>query len=80
VSVAVFHVDPVTMLPAVTFFADDRFMDGLTEVNRLREAGMRHVSMSTELAASVGKPGVNDVLPEGYDWSKRHRGAGPERN
>ena len=50
-----------------------------------RRAGKRHVCISSELADSVGKPGVTSVegrtLPDGsaYEWSKAHRGAGPER-
>ncbi|MDP4076896.1 hypothetical protein [Acidovorax sp. A1169] len=49
-----------------------------------RKAGKRHVSLSTELTESVGRPGVNTVearlLPDGtpYDWTKTHRGAGPD--
>jgi hypothetical protein len=30
-----------------------------------------HVCLQSELPNSVGKPGVSDVLPEGYDWYKR---------
>ena len=37
----------------------------------LRKAEHRHISISTEFEDSVGKPGVSDVLPEGYDWKKR---------
>lgn len=50
-----------------------------------RKAGKRHVCLSTELAESVGRAGVNTVqarlLPDGtpYDWTKSHRGAGPDR-
>lgn len=48
-----------------------------------RKEGKRHVCISSELASSVGRPGVAAVegrtLPGGgsYEWSKAHRGAGP---
>lgn len=45
--------------------------DALKEAEALRKAGFRHVCISTELEDSVGKPGVNDVLPADYDWKKR---------
>jgi hypothetical protein len=50
---------------------------------QLRRDGKRHVSLSSELADSVGRPGVDAVqdgrLPDGgaYTFDKRHRGAGP---
>lgn len=50
-----------------------------------RTAGMRHVSLSSENADSVGEPGVNSIVdgktPDGhdYEWSKQHRGAGPRK-
>lgn len=37
-----------------------------------------HVVMNSELAHSVGKPGVSDELPQDYSWSKQHRGGPPE--
>lgn len=77
-SIAIFHVDPATMLPAVEFYDRTKLGPVIAEAERLRKAGMRHVSISTELPESVGLPGVSDKLPAGYDWSKAHRGAGPE--
>jgi hypothetical protein len=79
-SIALYHVDPETLAPAVQFFGFTELTAVLAEAERLRHAGMRHVSISTENPESVGKPGVNDKLPEGYDWHKRHRGAGPGRS
>lgn len=47
-----------------------KFMEDL---RRKRAAGddITHVCMQSELADDVTKPGVNDVLPDGYDWKKR---------
>ena len=63
--------------------ADDQLGDALKLAEQLRRDGKRHVSLSSELAASIGKPGVDAVeagrLPDGeaYTFDKRHRGAGP---
>lgn len=51
--------------------ASSELLEALTLVERLRKEGARHVTISTELEESIGKPGVNDVLPDGYDWKKR---------
>lgn len=62
---------------------DDELGAALKLAEQLRRDGKRHVSLSSELAASVGRPGVDAVqdgrLPDGaaYTFDKRHRGAGP---
>jgi hypothetical protein len=64
-------------------FGDDELRDVLQHAQELRKAGMRHVSISSEPAASVGQPGVDGVergrLPSGepYTFNKRHRGGPP---
>lgn len=75
-TIAVYHLD-ARARPAVRLFGDEELLAALAEAERLRKAGAAHVVISTELATSVGAPGVSDRLPEGYDWSKQHRGAGP---
>ena len=65
--------------PAASIHGDKDLGPVLKESERLRAAGKQHVSISTQLSESVGRPGVSDKLPEGYDWSKSHRGAGPDR-
>lgn len=69
--------------PACAQFADHQLSEAIALMNERRREGLHHVSLSTELAGMVGKPGVDAVeggqLPGGgaYEWSKRHRGAGP---
>ena len=69
--------------PACAQFTDHQLSDAIALMNLRRQAGHRHVSLSTELAGMVGKPGVDAVeggqLPGGaaYEWSKKHRGQGP---
>ncbi len=77
VTIAVFHLD-AEHRPAVRLFGERELLAALAEAERLRKAGMHHVCISTDLGDSVGAPGVSDRLPEGYDWSKQHRGAGPK--
>lgn len=38
---------------------------------RREGAQISHIVMSSENPDSVGQQGVNDILPEGYDWKKR---------
>lgn len=67
-------------------FGDHELSGALSLAELRRREGCRHVSISSELEASVGKPGVNAVengkLPsgDGYGWSKQHRGAGPRKD
>lgn len=69
-------------------FGDHELSAVLTLSQDLRkrvEPRCSHVSISSELADSVGKPGVDSIVdgktPDGfvYDFDKRHRGAGPAR-
>lgn len=72
-------------MPAVQAFEPGQLVPALQFCEDKRCAGKRHVSLSSELAESVGRAGVSTVqarlLPDGtpYDWTKSHRGAGPER-
>jgi hypothetical protein len=65
-------------------FDDGQLADALKFTEALRTAGKRHVTISSELGDSIGKPGVDAVedglLPGGdvYDFRKRHRGGGPK--
>jgi hypothetical protein len=68
--IAVFSLDE-TDTPHVHLLGPTKLLLALTYAETLRKAGRRHVTISTELAESVGKPGVAEVLP-GYDWKKRH--------
>lgn len=86
-SIVVYYLDPTMIGPsAVGYeeFKDIELMESLKAAERLRKAGMRNVSISSELSDSVGKPGVDTITddrktPDGhdYEWSKQHRGAGP---
>jgi hypothetical protein len=64
-------------------FGDAELAEALRFSEALRNAGKRHVTISSELGNSVGKPGVDSVedgrLPAGdaYEFSKRHRGGRP---
>lgn len=72
--------------PAMQTFDPGQLMPALQFCEEKRKAGKRHVSLSSELTESVGRAGVSTVearlLPDGspYDWTKSHRGAGPERS
>lgn len=67
--IAVFSVDDRGE-PHVHHLGPTELKEALAKAEELRKAGRRHVTISTELAESVTKPGVADVLP-GYDWKKR---------
>lgn len=70
--------------PAHREFGDAELLQALQFTEQLRAQGRRHVTISSELAGSVGAPGVAEVsggrLPSGepYEFSKRHRGGGPK--
>ena len=61
-------------------FGETELSQALAFAEKQRKDGRKHVIISTELSASVGKPGVNAVVdgktPDGhdYEWSKKHRG------
>ena len=69
--------------PSHREFGDADLLAALKLSERLRAEGKRHVTISSELASAVGKPGVDAVergrLPGGdaYEFNKRHRGGGP---
>jgi len=58
-------------------FDDSDMLRALDACKRLRDEGHRHVTISTELADSIGKPGVDSIVdgktPDGHDytWMKR---------
>jgi hypothetical protein len=70
-------------MPSHHDFGDAELLEALRLTERLRAAGKRHVTISSELASVIGKPGVDAVeqgrLPGGdaYEFNKRHRGGGP---
>jgi len=69
--------------PAHRAFGDSELAEALKFTEALRASGKRHVTISSELDSSIGKPGVDAVeggrLPGGdaYEFDKRHRGGGP---
>jgi hypothetical protein len=70
--------------PLVEAFSDGQLGEALAcaETQRKEKDGAgqplnAHVVISTELGDCVGKAGVSDELPEGYSWTKSHRGAAP---
>jgi hypothetical protein len=72
-----------TGTPSHREFGDGELLAALKLSEQLRAIGKRHVTISSELASAVGKPGVDAVegghLPGGdaYEFNKRHRGGGP---
>ncbi|RZL37171.1 MAG: hypothetical protein EOP35_09350 [Rubrivivax sp.] len=66
-------------LPVCEFFDSAGLTQALGRAEGLRRVGHHHVSISTELAESVGRPGVSAVeggrTPDGqtYEWSKAGR-------
>ncbi|KQV60282.1 hypothetical protein ASC95_02085 [Pelomonas sp. Root1217] len=65
--------------PVCQFFSSKELTQALAWAEDRRRAGHRHVSISTELDESVGRPGVSSVeggrTPDGeaYEWSKAGR-------
>ena len=54
--------------------------EALNFMQSIRDAaGYEFVGMVSQNPNSIGKPGVSDVLPEDYSWSKQHRGDGQEK-
>jgi hypothetical protein len=66
-------------LPVCQFFSSKELTQALAWAEDRRRAGHRHVSISTELDESVGRPGVSAVeggkTPDGeaYEWTKAGR-------
>ncbi len=83
-SIVVFWLEADTS-PAAQAFQGHQLAEALAHAELRRREGKHHVIISTELAESVGRPGVDTVadrkLPDGsdYDWSKAHRGKSPPR-
>ena len=65
--------------PVCAFFGSTELTQALACAEDRRRRGHVHVSISTELAESVGRPGVSAVeggkTPDGeaYEWSKAGR-------
>ena len=89
-SIVVFWLDPAeAAVPDAAAhhesFAADALNAALSRMEVLRRAGMVHVTLSTDFAAHVGKPGVDAVqdgrTPDGqaYQWSKAGRAGAPRR-
>lgn len=66
-------------VPVCEFFGSAELTQALAWAEDRRKQGHRHVSISTELEGSVGRPGVSAVeggkTPDGeaYEWSKAGR-------
>lgn len=72
---------PSMSQPMCHRFKDIELSEALTFCNTKRkEAGVSHVTLSSENPNSVGQPGVDSIVdgktPDGhaYEWSKQHRG------
>jgi hypothetical protein len=80
--IVVFWLEPDGS-PAHREFPASELLPALQFSEERRREGRRHVCISSELADSVGRGGVQAVhggkLPDGqvYDFNKSHRGAGP---
>lgn len=67
------------VLPVCQCFGSTELTQALAWAEDRRRQGHRHVSISTELEGSVGRPGVSAVeggrTPDGevYEWSKAGR-------
>lgn len=83
-SIVVFWLDAEGK-PAHETFPPTALMPALQLSEAKRRDGMRHVCISSEMADSVGKPGVTTVadgrLPDGhaYEWSKAGRAGATRR-
>lgn len=82
-AIVVFWIDAAGN-PSHHEFDDAQLLQALKLTEQLRSEGRRHVTISSELDDSVGRPGVDEVrggrLPDGgpYQFNKRHRGSGPK--
>ena len=72
ISTVVFYLDEQGKANSVEFSGDaiDVLGPAMKKAEELRQAGFRHVSLSTENSMSVGKPGV-DTTDSNYNWKKR---------
>lgn len=84
--IAVFYLDIETDQPKIEVFGDDKLLRTLDRMKELRDAGNRFVVSASEMAGSIGKPGVDSVkdgkTPDGvdYDWSKAHRAGATKKS
>lgn len=75
-SIVIYFLNDAGM-PEAEHFRSEQLMPALAFCEQKRKSGARHVSLSSELSDSVGKPGVTAVVdgktPDGvdYDWKKR---------
>lgn len=73
-------IDPHTgseVLNGIQFNSDElsialKFSESLRK-RRLNGEQLTFISMASEDPNSVGQGGVDDRLPDGYDWNKRDR-------
>ena len=86
-SIIVYYVEPHDIFtPLSAYYNDDEMWKAMKDMAEMRRSGMRHVSISAELAGMVGKPGVdavtNGVTPDGhvYEWSKAGRAGKMKRS
>ena len=85
-SIVVYYTGADTMTPHSEEFSEKCLVKALDRMKDLRETGNRFVTMVSEMANSVGKPGVDSVkdgkTPDGhdYEWSKSHRAGAPKKN
>lgn len=69
-SIAVFWISSPG-IPFVAHYGDAELSLALSKCEELRKEGMQHVCISSQYSDNVGKAGVSDKLPEGYNWKKR---------
>ncbi len=84
--IAIFYLDIETYRPEIEIFDDNQLLLTLDRMKMLRNAGHRFVVPSSEMAGSIGKPGVDSVkdgkTPDGvdYEWSKAHRAGATKKS
>ncbi len=84
--IVVYYLDVFTDEPKVEEFDDTKVLRVLERMKYLRDNGNRFVVSASELADSVGKPGVDSIkdgkTPDGhdYEWSKSQRAGAPKKN
>lgn len=62
--------------PTTELVAAIKFAETLRARRRAGEK-LAFIVMASEHPDCVGEQGVSDILPDGYDWSKQHRGGPP---
>lgn len=61
---------------ATELVAATKFTESLRAKRRAGEK-LAFITIASEHPDCVGEQGVSDILPDGYDWSKQHRGGPP---